>query len=283
MAKAPTKTTARKKASPSKGAAPRSASKTQAGATAAKEKAVTPKTATKADAKTKSDEAAELPSAEAPKVAIGAGAKEVSQATDKAKAESVKSAPAEAETKAKSSDDAPVLQISGQQGNSAKDNSNSKDTADTKKGSSKMAETTEKMKYEADTMVAKAKEYASEFGSKAKASATEMGTFTKENFEAMVESGKIASEGTTEIAKDNMAFTKKSIEDFTSTAKEMASVKNPSEFIKKQGDYVRKSFDESMAQMTKSTEAFMKVMGDAYQPISNRVSVASEKVKSVAA
>lgn len=153
------------------------------------------------------------------------------------------------------------------------------DTNETK-GTETMAEA---KKVEPETIMNKAKEYASEFGSKAKATATEMGAFTKDNFEAIVESGKIASEGTANIAKDNMAFTKKSIEDFSATAKDFSSVKNPSELIKKQGDFVRKSFDENMAQMTKTTEAFMKLMGDAYQPISTRMSVAAEKVKAAAA
>ena len=145
-----------------------------------------------------------------------------------------------------------------------------------------MTDMTAKIKETAETVVTKAKEYAGEFGTKAKETAVEVGTMTKENMAAVVESGKIGVKGTTELTKENMAFAKTSFEDFTAAAKEMATVKNPSDFVKMQGDFMRTAMDKNMEFMTKSSEAWLKLMGETVQPISTRMSVVADKIKTAA-
>ncbi|HVJ01836.1 MAG TPA: phasin family protein, partial [Sphingomonas sp.] len=58
--------------------------------------------------------------------------------------------------------------------------------------------------------------------------------------------------------------------------------KSPTEFFKLQSDYVRSAFDSYVAETSKTTEAVLKLAGDAAQPISNRFAVAVEKAKVVA-
>ena len=125
-----------------------------------------------------------------------------------------------------------------------------------------MTDMTAKIKETAETVATKAKAYAGELGSKAKAAATEVGTLTKENVAAVVESGKIGVKGTTELTKENVAFAKTSFEEFTSAAKDMAAVKNPSDFVKMQGDYLRSAMDKNVEFATKASEAWLKLVGE---------------------
>ena len=107
----------------------------------------------------------------------------------------------------------------------------------------------------------------------------DMNGFTKDNVEALVESGKIAVAGAQTMAQDQAAYVRKQFEAATAAARELAGVKSPTEFVKLQGDYVRQQFDGAVAEMSRSTEAMLKLVGAVAQPISNRVAVAVEKVK----
>ncbi len=110
----------------------------------------------------------------------------------------------------------------------------------------------------------------------------EMNDMAKGNVEAMVEASRIAAKGLEALGQEMADFGRKSFEHATTTAKTLATVKSPTEFMKLQSDFVRQSFDAFVAEASKTTELMMKLAGDAAQPISNRVAVAAEKVKTVA-
>jgi hypothetical protein len=59
-------------------------------------------------------------------------------------------------------------------------------------------------------------------------------------------------------------------------------VKSPTEFVQLQGKLVSRNFDATVAQFSKTTEAWVKLANDTFAPISNRVSVAMEKVRKAA-
>ncbi|MDO7841664.1 phasin family protein [Sphingomonas immobilis] len=107
----------------------------------------------------------------------------------------------------------------------------------------------------------------------------EMNEFSKGNLEAVVESGKIAAKGLETLGQDAAEYTRKQFEGATAIAKSFASVKSPTELFKLQSDYLRSSFDALVAESSKTTEAMLKLAGEVAQPISNRVSLAAEKVK----
>lgn len=120
---------------------------------------------------------------------------------------------------------------------------------------------------------------AAEKGKKMAADATE---FNKANFEAMVEAGKIAAKGAQDMGKTNVEFAKKNFEEMQAAVKEITAVKSPTDFVKLQGEYARKSFDVAVAQTSKNTEAMVKLVSDMFQPISNRIAVTTDLFKKAA-
>lgn len=148
--------------------------------------------------------------------------------------------------------------------------------------------TAEKNDFTAD-LTSKAKELAADAqtrvkGAYGKASelASEAGEFNKANVEAVVESGKIFFAGAQEIVKSDVETGKAVIETVTADAKKVASVKSPTDLFELQGEITRRNFDAAVAFGSKRTEALVKLYNDAFAPISNRVSVATERAKKAA-
>lgn len=110
----------------------------------------------------------------------------------------------------------------------------------------------------------------------------EASEFTKANVEAVVESGKIFFTGAQELLKDNVETGKTVIETVTEDAKKMAAMKSPTELMQLQGELARRNFDAAIAFGSKRTEQLVKLANDTYAPISNRVSLAAEKISKAA-
>jgi phasin family protein len=106
--------------------------------------------------------------------------------------------------------------------------------------------------------------------------------FAKGNVEAVVESGKIYAAGLQELGSTYVAESKTAFEKLTADAKELAAQKSPTDFFKLQSEIARKNFDSAIAFGSKSSEAWMKLATDAFAPISGRVSLAVDKVKTAA-
>mgnify|MGYP003136936939 CR=1 FL=1 len=107
--------------------------------------------------------------------------------------------------------------------------------------------------------------------------------FAKGNVEAMVESTKIFAAGLQEIGSGLAAESRTMFETFSADMKEMAAVKSPTDLVKLQGDMVRKNMDTAVAYGSKNTETMLKLFSDSMQPISNRMTLAVEKARSLAA
>jgi phasin family protein len=103
------------------------------------------------------------------------------------------------------------------------------------------------------------------------------GEFTKANVDAVVESGKIFFAGAQDIVRSDIETGKSVIETVTEDAKKVAAVKSPTELMQLQGEIARRNFDALVSFGSKRTEAWVKLYNDAFAPISNRVSVATEK------
>lgn len=112
--------------------------------------------------------------------------------------------------------------------------------------------------------------------------AGEMNEFNKANVDAVVESGKIFFAGAQELAKDNVETGKTVVETVTEDAKKMAAIKSPTELMQLQGELARRNFDAVVSYGSQRTEAWVKLYNDAFAPISNRVSVAAEKITKAA-
>ncbi len=111
----------------------------------------------------------------------------------------------------------------------------------------------------------------------------ELGELTKGNLEAMVESSKIAAKGVEAMGQDAAEYGRKSFEKTSATIKSFAAVKSPTEFFQLQSELMTSTFDTLAAEAAKTSEAMLKLAGEIAQPISSRVAIVSDKIKSLAA
>ncbi len=136
---------------------------------------------------------------------------------------------------------------------------------------------------------ATAKNAAAEMQTRAKA-AYEKGTeltgevteFHKGNLEALVESSKLLASGMQDLGRTYMEDARTAADTVTEDVKKMAAIKSPTELFQLQGEIARRNFDAAVAQTSKNTEAMMKLVTEAFAPLSNRASVAAEKVSNAA-
>ena len=149
---------------------------------------------------------------------------------------------------------------------------------DTKIMATTNTEITTKIQDAVKDAAAKAKTYAE----KSQAGLGEVGAFAKGNVEAMVQSTKILASGMQEMGKGYVAEAKTAFETMTADAKDLASAKSPTEFFEKQNAILKKNFDAAVAKSSKSSEAMLKLVNEAFQPLSTRMSLAMEKVKKAA-
>ena len=142
--------------------------------------------------------------------------------------------------------------------------------------------TTEDYTAKIQEVVATAQDKAKAAFEKTSAYATEYTEFAKGNVDAVVEAGKILAAGLQDMGKAYVAEGKTVVETVTADVKEIAAVKTPADFFKLQGEIMRRNFDAAVAATSKNSEAMVKLAGDAFAPISTRVSLAVEKVKQAA-
>lgn len=148
-------------------------------------------------------------------------------------------------------------------------------------------ETTKKFTEDAKVRV---QSLVTEFNDKAKAAMEkssktfeELNDLAKGNLEAIVESSRIAAKGVEAIGQNAAEYGRVSFEKTSQTLKSFASVKSPAEFFQLQSDLVTSAFDTMASETAKTSETVLKLAGDIAQPISNRVAVVSDKLKTLAA
>ena len=110
----------------------------------------------------------------------------------------------------------------------------------------------------------------------------EFSALGKGNMEAMVESSRIAAKCFETLGQEAAEFTRKSMESATGAMRTMATTRSPAELMKLQSDYARSFFDQIVAETSRSTEMLIKLANDVAQPLSNRMAVTAEKMKTVA-
>ncbi|WP_242125538.1 phasin family protein [Sphingobium sp. Sx8-8] len=111
----------------------------------------------------------------------------------------------------------------------------------------------------------------------------EFSDIAKGNVEALVESGKIAAKGFETLGQEAVDYSKKSFEKATASFKSFSTVKTPTEFFQLQSQLLSSSFDEFTKEAAKSSEALIKLAGDVASPLTARVTLVTDKVKSLAA
>lgn len=106
----------------------------------------------------------------------------------------------------------------------------------------------------------------------------------KDQVDAYVTAGNVATKGFESINAEVISFTKTQVEDQISAAKAMMGAKTLQEFIELQSGYAKSAFEAYTAHTTKLSEVATKVAQDAFAPINAQVQATVEKmVKPLAA
>jgi phasin family protein len=113
--------------------------------------------------------------------------------------------------------------------------------------------------------------------------AEELADLTRANVEAVVEAGRVASEGARTIGQDAVSKGRESFEQAADAIRSLAEAKSPTEYLQLQGDFARASFDRAIAESSKLTESLVKLAGEAFQPLSNRATANAERFNTLVA
>jgi phasin family protein len=113
--------------------------------------------------------------------------------------------------------------------------------------------------------------------------AQELADLAKANVEAIVEAGRVATEGARSIGQDAVARSREGAEQAADAIRSLAEAKSPTEFVQLQSELARTSFDRMVAETSKLTESMVKLAGKAFQPLSNRATANAERFNNLVA
>jgi phasin family protein len=113
--------------------------------------------------------------------------------------------------------------------------------------------------------------------------AEEFADLARANVEAIVEAGRVASEGARSIGQDVVANGRDGVEQAADAIRSLAEAKSPTEYLQLQSEFARQSFDRAVAETSKLTESLVKLAGEAFQPLSNRATANAERFNTLVA
>jgi len=133
------------------------------------------------------------------------------------------------------------------------------------------------------SLFANAGERSQELAQRTQRVAEELADLTRANVEAIVEAGRVASEGARSIGQDVVASSRESVEQTADAIRSLAEAKSPTEYLQLQSEFARAAFDRAVAETSKLTESLVKLAGEAFQPISNRATANAERFNTLVA
>jgi phasin family protein len=122
-----------------------------------------------------------------------------------------------------------------------------------------------------------------ELAKKSQKVAQELADLARANVEAVVEAGRVASEGARSIGQDVVASSRDGVEQAADAIRSLAEAKSPTEYLQLQSEFARASFDRAVAETSKLTESLVKLAGEAFQPLSNRATANAERFNTLVA
>ena len=132
-------------------------------------------------------------------------------------------------------------------------------------------------------ILTEANERGQELAKKSQKVAEELADLARANVEAVVEAGRVATEGARSIGQDVVAKQRDSFEQAADAIRSLAEAKSPTEYLQLQSDYARASFGRAVAESSKLSESLVKLAGEAFQPLSNRASANAERFNTLVA
>lgn len=133
------------------------------------------------------------------------------------------------------------------------------------------------------TLFGEANERSQELVKRSQKVAEELADLARANVEAVVEAGRVATEGARSIGQDVVAKQRDGFEQAADAIRSLAEAKSPTEYLQLQSDFARASFDRAVAESSKFTESLVKLAGEAFQPLSNRASANAERFNTLVA
>ena len=132
-------------------------------------------------------------------------------------------------------------------------------------------------------LFADANERSQDFAKRGQKVAGELADLARANVEAIVEAGRVASEGARALGQDMVASSRDGVEQTADAIRSLAEAKSPTEYLQLQNDFARASFDRAVAETSKLTESLVKLAGEAFQPLSNRATANAERFNTLVA
>ena len=137
--------------------------------------------------------------------------------------------------------------------------------------------TTEQFTTKVQTAMKEASDKAKAFLEKGQASFADVPEFAKGNVEAVVESTKILASGLQDMGKAYVEESKAAFETMSADVKDLAAVKSPTEFFEKQSELAERTSTPRLPRPRRTAKPMLKLVNEAFQPISTRMSLASKR------
>ncbi|MGE0739775.1 MAG: phasin family protein [Hyphomonadaceae bacterium] len=111
------------------------------------------------------------------------------------------------------------------------------------------------------------------------AALSEATAFGKQNVEAFLASASAAQKGFEAISARTVAFQKEAMEKHVAAAKALMTSKSVQEFVEKQNDYAKSSFEAYVAELTSVSELVSGVAKETLAPINDRVTAVGQLIQ----
>ncbi|MCR6644191.1 MAG: TIGR01841 family phasin [Terricaulis sp.] len=111
------------------------------------------------------------------------------------------------------------------------------------------------------------------------AALSEASAFGKQNMEAWLASATAAQKGFEAISARTVAFQKSALENHVAAAKSLMTSKSVQEFVEKQNDYAKTSFEAYVAELTEVSELVAGVTKETFQPLNERVTAVGQLIQ----
>jgi phasin family protein len=133
------------------------------------------------------------------------------------------------------------------------------------------------------SIFADASERGQELTKRSQKVAEELADLARANVEAVVEAGRVASQGARSLGQEAVSSSRNGFEQAADAIRSLAEAKSPTEYLQLQSDFARASFDRAVAESSRLTESLVKLAGEAFQPLSNRASANAERFNTLVA
>jgi phasin family protein len=111
------------------------------------------------------------------------------------------------------------------------------------------------------------------------AALSEAQSFGKQNVEAFLASASATQKGVEALSARTVAFQKQAIENHVAAAKSLMTSKSVQEFVEKQNDYAKSSFEAYVAELTSISDLWSGLTKEALQPINERVNAVGQLIQ----